>query len=142
MKIEDVDNLQLITACILGEAAGENFLGKLSVACVIRNRKHDQRWPDTWHEVILQPKQFSCFNHLPASGEIPLIMKHQLFTHCWSEMWFKEARLAAWAVLNNFVNDITNSSNHYFAWKLIDVPSWAKGRDPVFVVGGHQFYKL
>lgn len=142
MRIEDVDDLQLVTACILGEAAGENFLGKLSVACVIRNRKHDRRWPDTWREVVLQPKQFSCFNSLPRIGEIPLVFKHRYFTNCFSNIAWREARIAAFGILYNYYRDLTNNANHYFASKLIAPPSWAKDRDPVFVCQGHYFYRL
>jgi len=143
MKIEDTDTLQLLTAVIIGESAGEPFIGKLGIACVVRNRKHDQRWPDTWRGVILQPKQFSCFNYLPREGEIPITLKHQFFHHYFSNIWWREIRFAAFGVLYNYYDDITGGANHYFAPELMETPPyWSIDRDPVFVVGGHEFYNL
>jgi N-acetylmuramoyl-L-alanine amidase len=44
------------------EARGEGAAGMLAVMQVVMERVFDQRWPNTVPEVVLQPKQFSCFN--------------------------------------------------------------------------------
>ena len=143
MKIEKVDDLQLMTAVIIGEAAGESIVGKMAVASVIRNRKHDpKRWYDTWRKVILQPEQFSVFNHLPRSGDIPITFMHRYFMTQFGDIWWRECRFAAWGILHNYYDDITNGSNHYFAPKLADTPYWVGQNDPCFEVGGHRFYSL
>ena len=151
MEIEKVDDLDLLTACILGEAAGEPFVGKLAIACVVRNRLEDpDRWNFTteddrlpWREVILQPKQFSCFNHLPREGEIPTTLVHRMFLTYRSERWWREARFAAWGVLHDYYGDITNGANHYVNPKLIDKPPyWIGDNQPCFKVGVHEFYNI
>ncbi len=148
MDIEKVNDLQLLIAVIIGEAAGESIVGKMAVACVIRNRKHDlSRWHDTWREVILQKKQFSCFNHLPRSGSIPTTLIHRYFMTQFSELWWRECRIAAWGVLYNFHKDITNGANHYYAPALVDEPPYwvfigGYEAEPCFEVGAHSFYNL
>lgn len=47
---------------IYGEARGESIETMLAVGWVIRNRLQAKRYGDTYKDVVLQPKQFSCWN--------------------------------------------------------------------------------
>ena len=47
---------------IYGEARGENIETMLSIGWVIRNRLKSGRHGNTYKDVVLQPKQFSCWN--------------------------------------------------------------------------------
>ena len=137
MKPEDLNELDLLTACIMGEAEGESLLGKLGVACVIRNRTQDNRWPDDYRRVILQPYQFSCM--------LEEYLRPEILVHHWPSVAWRECRLAAVSVLPEEgynVGDVTESSNHYYATALIEKPSWAKGHQMQIGIGGHAFFKL
>ena len=132
-RLNKVDELDLLIACIRGETEGEPFIGKLAVACVIRNRLMDARWPDTYHGVMLQKWQFSCF--------IPKYFRESTLKHEWSRTFYRECRYAAFGAYANWVRDITNGANHY---RSVDInePYWAKGHLPVIEIGRHIFYKL
>ena len=134
---------QLLLLVILGEAEGEDFLGKVSVSCVIRNRANDprSRWPSTLREVILQPMQFSCINAFSRTDPLPSWVERRWLTRR-TDYWWKEARLAAQAVLYDWISDQTNGANHYYAKSLPEEPYWAKGKAPCFVHGGHIFLNL
>ena len=142
MIITDIDNFNLLTGLIVGEAASEEFMGKLAVGCVVRNRVHDIRWPDTYQGVILQTKQFSCFNHIARESDIPHEDIIKYFTRYFQVVWWRECRAAAHLVLYDWVDDITKGANHYYAYELIDVPGWAQDRGAVLKTTGHHFFKL
>lgn len=131
--LKERDEFDLLLACIRGEAEGESFLGKLAVACVIRNRVNDSRWPDTYKEVIIQPKQFSCF--------LPDFYRPEIFKREWSKIWWRECKIAAWGIYHNYIRDITQGANHYYSID-IDPPYWAEGRYPIWRNGNHWFYVL
>jgi len=133
MDLYKKDEFDLLLACVLGESEGEPLFGKLAVACVVRNRVSDPRWPDNYKDVLLQPKQFSCF--------LPAFLRPEIFKRNYSEPWWRECKFAAFGVYNNWIQDISNGSNHYYAIS-IDPPYWAEGRHPVFRMGEHWFYKL
>jgi len=51
--------IKLIALVTMAEAEGECELGKRLVIDTILNRVKSDRWPDTVHEVIYQPNQFT-----------------------------------------------------------------------------------
>ena len=55
--LEQLNDLDLLTALIMGEAESEPLLGKIAVACVVKNRLNDRRWGNTWQDVMLQKYQ-------------------------------------------------------------------------------------
>ena len=132
--LEQLDDLSLLTALVMGEAEAEPFLGKIAVACVVKNRLDDNRWPDTWQEVMLQPWQFSCFNTALLRPEIT--MEH------WGRIAWKECRFAAFGVLGGYVADVTEGGTHYYATFLKEKPYWAKGHRNTVGIGGHLFFAI
>jgi len=132
--LEQMDDLSLLTALIMGEAEDQSLLGKIAVACVVRNRLNDRRWPDTWPGVMLQKHQFSCF--LPSYLRPEITMEH------WSRIEWRECRFAAFGVLGGYVDDVTEGSNHYYASWMSKAPSWAKGERYVLGIGEHLFFRL
>ncbi len=144
MIIEDVTDFQLLIAVLVGEASRQPFIGKVAIACVIRNRKNNLlRWPDTWRSVILQPKQFSVFNTLPRSDSIPPSFKQRYFTSRYRDLWWRECRLVAFGAIWDWYGDVTNGATHYFNPTLVKrTPAWAKGHESILVVGEHHFYNL
>ncbi len=134
--IENLDKLTdvaLLQALIMGEAEAESILGKLAVACVVRNRVGDSRWPNNWKGVMLQESQFSCF--------LPEYFRPEILERNWRQMAWRESCFAAFGVYNEYVRDVTGGSNHYYAtWS--EMPYWAKGNEPVMEIGQHRFYRL
>ena len=55
-------NLLHLAKTIYGEARGESIETMFSVGWVIRNRLKSGRHGNTYKDVVLQPKQFSCWN--------------------------------------------------------------------------------
>lgn len=139
-RLRNVPSQDLFTALLVGEAASEDFIGKLLIACVVRNRVKDNRWPDTYPEVILQVLQFSCFNDLPRHEEFSLD-RWGMFRHQWGQQWYEECRIAAWSILYNKCADQSKGANHYHA-DYIRYPNWAKREDEALKHGAHIFYRL
>ena len=55
-------NLLHLAKTIYGEARGESVETMLAVGWVIRNRLQAKRYGNSYKDVVLQPKQFSCWN--------------------------------------------------------------------------------
>jgi len=133
-RLSSIDELDLLIACLRGEAEAEGFIGKVAVACVIRNRVLDRRWPDNYKGVMLQPWQFSCF--------LPDYFRERTLQHEWSKPFYRECRYAAFGIYADWVQDITNGANHYYASWMTEPPGWRGDKDPIFVTGKHLFFKL
>ena len=129
-----LDDIDLLTALILGEAESESLMGKIAVACVVRNRVNDKRWPDTYKKVMLQPKQFSCF--------LPEYFRPSILTRNRQDPVWREAQIAAFGVYNKYIRSEANLANHYYSKIMKEEPYWAKGHEPVLEIGLHKFYKL
>ena len=56
------NNLLHLAKTIYGEARGENIETMLAVGWVVRNRLQAKRYGNSYKDVVLQPKQFSCWN--------------------------------------------------------------------------------
>ncbi|MBC8157732.1 MAG: cell wall hydrolase, partial [Alphaproteobacteria bacterium] len=64
------DELDIMARTVWGEARGEDEIGKIAVAHVIKNRaKHPKWWGKTIMEVCLKPWQFSCWNKKDPNRE-------------------------------------------------------------------------
>lgn len=57
-----INELDLFKLCLFFEARGEPEIGIKWVGFVIRNRVYSNMFPNTYREVLLQKKQFSCFS--------------------------------------------------------------------------------
>lgn len=120
-------------ATLWGECRGEPFIGQVAVACVIRNRVRDPRWPGTYRSVVTQPKQFSCWN-----SSIP----HPTGTA------LEVLSLIADGIMDGTIPDITNGANHYInTYARPPEPDWARKIKnitlwPSPLLGVHTFYKL
>jgi len=126
---------------VVGEARGEDYEGKLAVACVIRNRAENPRWwggPD-WDSVCLKPWQFSCFND-PKYGGQPFLWNLQLddiaeqYPDCLSAV--EEVKKGA--------IDLTGNATHYVVTSWLHDPdlrpAWANELVPTVVIGHHSFF--
>lgn len=56
------DGLEEVAICVNAEAQNQGYDGMYYVACVIFNRVNSPDYPNTFHEVISQPYQFSSYS--------------------------------------------------------------------------------
>jgi len=125
----------LLARIIFAEAAGEPHIGKVAVGCVIRNRVKSSRWPNTYQEVILQPKQFSGVNS-------PLwrkFVQDKRLTPIQKKIKLECLEIAE-DIITRKQPDITGGANHYYNPKLAS-PSWAKRMRVTRRIGNHIFLK-
>jgi spore germination cell wall hydrolase CwlJ-like protein len=136
------DGLELLTILLWGEARGEPDQGKLAVAEVVRNRVHRPAWwGKDWHGVMLKPWQFSCFNSGdPALNSLDAVREGKERA---LEVWAACFRAAAFVYhADPWLPEagIARGASHY---KRVDVqPKWSTGKQPVTVIGQHDFFAL
>jgi len=139
---EAVDQLtedEVFVLTLYGECRGEPYFGQLAVACVIRNRLVDKRWPDSYKEVCLQPKQFSFWNQVSPLSHLRAVLaledtKRLSYIAAGVRMWI--------------IPDVTQGANHYInPFARPAEPKWAQNVKqitlwPGELIGSHAFYRL
>lgn len=125
-------DINILAKTLFGEARGESEEEKIAVAQVVLNRVKDKRWPNTLEEVILQPKQFSCFNANDLNQ--PKVQNPEKYE---SGAW-KECLRISRNVLDGKYKDISQGANHY----CTNNPCWAKNQTPLLTIGKTKFFKL
>jgi len=101
------------------EASGEDLLGQVAVACVIRNRAEKQN--KTIEQICKAPYQFSCWNPKTKLNKR-------------TKLEIEKARLA-WQLSESFLF----SATHYHA--LNCNPYWSKSLTYLCTIGNHKFYQ-
>lgn len=131
----------LLARAIFGEGRSLPDEGKIAIAWSIRNRVEDSRWPDNYHDVILQKSQFSAFRESDSNWKYvtdPLYDMNPKQLVAW-ERCYEIAGL----VISGEIKDQTGGVNHYFS-DYIDCPSWTKSKNAKFImkIGNTLFYNL
>ncbi|MFO1038147.1 MAG: cell wall hydrolase [Geminicoccaceae bacterium] len=122
----------ILARTLYGEARGEPWEGIQAVACVVRNRVADRRWPDRIAEVCLQPRQFSCWNRNDANLRAMLLADEQ-------DAGFLRCLEAAEMAINHFV-DITHGATHYLNPDVFKkLPAWFDAHKIKCRFGRHVF---
>ncbi len=137
---DDTEQMVLARA-IFGEGRSLPDEGKIAIAWSIKNRVEDDRWPDNYHDVILQKSQFSAFREADPNWKY---VKNPFYE-------INSKQLAAWEkcykiaglVISGEIKDPTNGTNHYFS-DYIDYPDWTKNKNAKFImkIGNTLFYNL
>lgn len=122
--------LYMLALTIWREARNQPFLGQLLVASTILNRQRDPRWPDTITGVVLQHRQFSCYNRGDANSLKFPSPDAESWDHC---------HRAAMTVLE--IGPFTRA-NHYHRHDLDPWPAWSDPAKEVARVGDHVFLRL
>lgn len=140
LKDEDLD---IAARTVWGESRGQPFLGQVGVAWVIKNRVNadlgEDNKPDWWGEgykgVCLKPWQFSCWNkNDPNYPQISTVSLDDSKS-------YRRSFAIMTLVMAGDIPDPTNGATHYYA-NYIPAPAWAKGKDPVAVIGDHIFFRM
>ena len=63
-----MSTILIIALTLMAEARGETSEGRRAVASVIWHRAHERN--QTWEDVCLAPKQFSCWNDRGPTEEL------------------------------------------------------------------------
>ena len=124
----------IVARTALAEARGEGETGMRAVCHAIRNRVTDKRWGNTYIQVCLQPRQFSCWNK--SDPNLSVVTSADL-----DDPVYKVAYSIACEVLSGESEDITLGANHYFATS-IDPPYWASEDKFTVTIYHHKFYRL
>lgn len=123
-------DMDILVKTVVGEARGEGFNGMRAVAEVILNRVNHKKFPNTVHEVCLQPKQFSCWNADDRNRSKINSLNGQ-------SRFYKMAKLAVDRALSD--HRLLPESVTHFHTKAVS-PTWAKKRTPVASIKQHVFY--
>lgn len=129
LTYKDADTL---ARTIYGEARSEPFTGQVAVATVMLNRWRSCKWfsRPTLAETCQVPGAFSAW--LDNDPNRPKMLGVGL-----DDQWFQQAWSAGLTALVGpapFGADVC----HY---KVVGTPAvWADGREPVAVIGAHEFY--
>lgn len=127
----------LATMLVLGEARGESYKGKLAVAYVAQNRlKYPKRYGRTFHEVVLKPYQFSCFNSAKSIKKLLDPAGHGIHRNT-----ITSCMAAAYVPFWSTKAEPTNGATHYCHKDIY--PKWRRSKEMVFIkkIGNHVFYK-
>jgi hypothetical protein len=136
------DTEQMILArAIFGEGRSLSEKGKIAIAWSIRNRVEDNRWPNNYHDVILQKSQFSAFRESDKNRpyvENPFYKVNTKQSAAW-----KRCYEIAGLVISGKISDPTSGANHYFS-DYIDYPIWTKDKNAKFImkISNTLFYNL
>ena len=152
--LDKLNELELLTLVIFGEARGLDHCGRLAVGCVVRNRVMKNK--TNYKIEILKPYQFSCFNPGDPNRELleriakkieclkeeQNILTEEIFNRLdktlLGEGALYDCYTCALAVMKG-CQDITTGATHYIAtyWAM---PEWIKGMRMTKIIGQHVFF--
>lgn len=117
-------DIYLMSQIVYAESNGEPFEGKVAVASVILNRVLNSGFPNTIHDVVFQPKAFSCV----VNGTIDVTPSKECFD-------------AVYEALNG--NDPTGDAVFFYNPDIATC-SWMQGvhKNNVISIGQHVFFTL
>jgi len=136
---ENLSEKKLFALCLYGEVRGEPIEGKIAVASVIINRFGKGNWyGKSLRDVILKPKQFSCFNESdPNRKKLEMIAQNfDEYLHSYEHL--RECYWVAVGFLDCWLTSNVGKSTHYNT-KSCD-PKWDDNMKLVATIGNHEFF--
>jgi N-acetylmuramoyl-L-alanine amidase len=137
-KVDNFDNDSreiLLARLILGEADECSQLEKIAVAYTVINRVNASNGRKSIKEVILAPKQYSCFNKGTDS------LKFLKDPMKYGKKEFLAIINLAEDILSKKYDDPTKGATHYYNPDLVKTPQWAKELKNLGKMGHHIFFK-
>jgi spore germination cell wall hydrolase CwlJ-like protein len=117
------------------EARGQDQIGQLAVALVVKNRAI--KTDETICQVAFAPKQFSWANKAAHLNKYDNVVLDKAFMPERDDpSWIMAKKIAR---LSNKVADFTNGSTYYHARNVS--PKWGKDYKMTMVLGNHVFYR-
>ena len=131
--------IDILGRTLYGEARGEGQAGMEAVAHVVYNRIQARSW---WGRDVVgvcqKPWQFSCWNLNDPNR--PLLLRLSAATPTFAvALSAAEAVDRADRAGTRAASDPTNSATHYYAPRVVAMPTWAIGRATCARIGAHHF---
>jgi N-acetylmuramoyl-L-alanine amidase len=139
MFLAGLSDIEILALTIYGEARGEAIEGQIAVGCVIRNRTGVN---NSYKEVCLAPKQFSCWNINDPNYPVLTKLGQELLNDVYiSDSILRQCDWIAEGITANVILDNTHGSKNYITNKLLkeNPPDWAKRLKIVGVIGDQTF---
>ena len=124
--IRSLFEIILLSFTIFAESSGEPYEGKVAVGSVIRNRA--EVYQESYSDIILANKQFSCYNSKKE------LMKH--IKRIEIEV-FAECAVIALGIYYNIIKDNTEGALYYV--KMNVVVKWMKKMRVTILYNNHKF---
>ena len=129
-----INETLLFAILLMLEAGGEPWRGKAAVADTVITRQRQSGKSLT--EVMLAPKQFSCFNNTKTAGKFAADVAAG--QHRNDQSWKDCMAIAELACRPGY--RVKVKATHYYApARLKRAPYWAKAMREVAVIAGHRF---
>lgn len=151
-KLKKLNELELLTLVIFGEARGLDHCGRLAVGCVVRNRVIKN---NTNYKIeILKPYQFSCFNPGDPNRELleriaekiveykQNMLTEEIFNRLDKTILGEGALFDCYTcalAVTKGCQDITMGATHYIAIYCA-MPRWIRGMRVTKVINKHIFF--
>jgi len=144
-------DLDLLIGLMFGEGrmvelgGADETIEFLAIGCTVRNRVNkDKRFPNNYKDVILQPKQFSCYNDNDPNYN--RIYKFLTDPEDKNDRLYNQLEHLADLVWNDRCTDFSNGADHYVAKWLYDkyppaTNKWYYKYTLTAVAGGHMFFR-
>lgn len=142
--LEALSEVEILGLTIIGEARGEPIEGQVAVGCVVRNRC--LKYKKNYHDICLEPYQFSCWNKLdvnrPFLDELAAqIVNGQKLT----TTHYKQCLWVASGIEDYSIADNTGGACFYMERSIFTDPKrpkWAKDARNVIYIRNHTFFQL
>lgn len=135
---EKLQEVQLLTLCMWGEARGEGLDGMLAVGSVVLNRVREKKFGEGIRGVVLRPKQFSCFNEGEPNREKLEIIASDFELNMDTIDSLKACFWVASGLMFGYLKSNVKNANHY---NTIGVdPKWDDNMQLISVIGRHEYF--
>ena len=139
--IQDLSEIEVLALTIYGEARGELIEGQVAVAAVIRNRVNTRK--QTYKDICLEPKQFSCWNEFDPNYPILSGLADKMLAPggLVPEPILKQCLYVAVGTINGSLIDNTKGSKNYMTNDLYKskMVHWASEMQIGAVIGKQTF---
>ncbi len=135
-KLEDIE---LLTLVMYGEARGEGLDGMLAVGSVVLNRVKQKVYGNGIKGVILKKYQFSTFNERDPNRESLIRIAFDFKSHLESFLTLRAGYWVAKGLLEGYLHSNVGDANHYNT-KGVD-PKWDDNMTLIRVIGNHEFFE-
>ena len=131
-KSRKIVEINCLAQNIYFEARNTEYKEQLAVAFVTKNRILSGDFPDNFCDVVHQPNQFSWTKMSKRYRSIKDL-----------DSWKSALKISESIINEEIWYDNTHGATHYYAYKLINSPKWAKldGYD-VITMDNHKYMKL
>lgn len=144
--VKSLSQEEILGLTIVGEGRGEPIESQVAIGCVIRNRMHNSpsRYANL-SDVILEPKQFSCWNDNDVNKAYLFELAQQLINgQKIDDPYIRQCFLVAKGIVNWDIIDNTRGAMYYLTHDLFinNPPSWAKRPKNSVYLGEQVYFKV